>query len=44
MKNYETFKNELKDLVAEEVENRGIKGISFKFDTINSPDGMTDCF
>lgn len=42
MKNYETFKNELKDLVAEEVENRGIEGISFKFDTINSPDGMTD--
>ena len=42
MTNFERFKNELKDLVAEEVENRGIEGISFKFDTINSPDGMTD--
>ena len=39
---FEEFKNELMDLVTEEVNNRGLEDISMKFDSINSPDGMTD--
>ncbi len=39
---FEEFKNELMDLITEEVNDRGLEGISMKFDTINSPDGMTD--
>ncbi len=42
MLNYEDFKNELMQLVEEEVENRGMDNISFKFGEIESPDGMTD--
>ena len=39
---FEEFKSELMDLVTEEVNNRGLEDISMKFDSINSPDGMTD--
>ena len=39
---FEEFKNELMDLITEEVNDRGLEGISMKFDSINSPDGMTD--
>ena len=39
---FEEFKSTLKDLVAKEIEDRELDGISLKFDTINSPDGMTD--
>ena len=39
---FEKFKSELMDLVTEEVNNRGLEDISMKFDSINSPDGMTD--
>lgn len=39
---YEEFKNELMQLAKEEVENRGLDNISFKFGEIESPDGMTD--
>ena len=39
---FETFKNELMELVIQELDNRGIENISLKFNTINSPDGMTD--
>ena len=39
---FEEFKNELMDLITEEVNDRDLEGISMKFDSINSPDGMTD--
>ena len=39
---FEEFKNDLMDLITKEVDDRGLEGISMKFDTINSPDGMTD--
>ncbi len=39
---FEEFKNELMDLITEEVNDRGLEGISMRFDSINSPDGMTD--
>ena len=39
---YETFKTDLMDLVTKEVNDRELKDISLKFDTIDSPDGMTD--
>ena len=39
---FEEFKSTLKDLVTKEIEDRELDGISMKFDTINSPDGMTD--
>lgn len=39
---FEEFKHEIMDLVAEEIENRGLEGISMKHETINSPDGVTD--
>lgn len=39
---FEEFKSELMDLVTEEVNNRGLEDISMKFDSINSPDGLTD--
>ena len=39
---YEAFKNNLMELVIQELDNRGIEDISLKFNTINSPDGMTD--
>ena len=39
---FEEFKSTLKDLVTKEIEDRELDGISLKFDTINSPDGMTD--
>ena len=39
---FEEFKSTLMDLVSKEIEDRELDGISMKFDTINSPDGMTD--
>ena len=39
---FEVFKNDLMELVTQELDNRSIENISLKFDTINSPDGMTD--
>ena len=39
---FEDFKNELMELVTMELDNRSIENISLKFNTINSPDGMTD--
>ena len=39
---FEAFKNELMELVTQELDNRSIENISLKFNTINSPDGMTD--
>ncbi len=39
---FEEFKNELMDLVTEEVNDRGLEDISMRFDSINSPDGLTD--
>ncbi len=39
---YETFKTTLMDLITKEVEDRELHDISMKFNTINSPDGMTD--
>ena len=39
---FEEFKSTLMDLVTKEIEDRELDGISMKFDTINSPDGMTD--
>ena len=39
---FEEFKSELMDLVTKEVNDRGLEDISMKFDSINSPDGMTD--
>ncbi len=39
---FEEFKNELMDLITEEVNDRGLEDISMRFDSINSPDGLTD--
>ena len=39
---FEAFKNNLMELVTQELDNRSIENISLKFNTINSPDGMTD--
>lgn len=39
---FEEFKNELMELVTQELDNREIENIALKFDTINSPDGITD--
>ena len=39
---YETFKTDLMDLVTKEVNDRELKDIALKFDTIDSPDAMTD--
>ena len=39
---FDEFKSTLMDLVSKEIEDREIDGISMRFDTINSPDGMTD--
>lgn len=39
---FEEFKNELMELVTQELDNRSIDNVSLRFDTINSPDGMTD--
>ena len=35
---FEAFKNNLMELVIQELDNRGIEDISLKFNTINSPD------
>ena len=40
--NYESFKTNLMDLVTKEIEKRKLEDITLKFDTIDSPDGMTD--
>ncbi len=39
---FDEFKSTLMDLVTKEIEDRELEGISMKFDTIISPDGMTD--
>ena len=39
---FEEFKNELMELVTQELDNRGIENISLKFSDINSPDGMNE--
>ena len=39
---FEEFKNELMELVTQELDNRGIENISLRFDTINSPDGQNE--
>ena len=39
---YESFKTDLMDLVSKEVKDRELKDISLKYDTIDSPDGMTE--
>ena len=39
---FEEFKNNLMELVAKEVEDRGLEDISLKLTTVESPDGMTD--
>ena len=39
---FEEFKNELMDLITEEVNDRGLEGISMRYETVNSPDGVTD--
>ena len=39
---FEEFKNELMDLITEEINDRGIEDISLKFTTVDSPDGVTD--
>ena len=42
MMNYEDFKKDFLKAVEEEIAQRGLEDISCKFDTIDSPDGMTD--
>ena len=39
---YESFKTNLMDLVTKEVADRELEDISMKFDSIDSPDGMSD--
>ena len=39
---FEEFKNDLMELVTQELDNRGIENISLRFDTINSPDGQNE--
>ena len=39
---YESFKTNLMDLVTKEIKDRELESISLKFDTIDSPDGMSD--
>ena len=39
---FEEFKNELMDLITEEINDRGLEDISLKFTTVDSPDGVTD--
>ena len=39
---FEEFKNELMELLTQELDNRGIENISLRFDTINSPDGQNE--
>ena len=39
---YDSFKTNLMDLVNKEIKDRELEDLSLKFDTIDSPDGMTD--
>ena len=39
---FEEFKNELMELLTQELDNRGIENLSLRFDTINSPDGQNE--
>ena len=39
---FEEFKNEFMELVTQEIDNRGLKDLSLRFDSINSPDGMNE--
>ena len=39
---FEEFKNELMELVTQELDNRSMDNISLKFSDINSPDGMNE--
>ena len=42
MMNYEDFKKDFLKAVEDEIDQRGLEEISCRFDTIESPDGMTD--
>ncbi len=42
MMNYEEFKKDFLKAVEEEIDQRGLEEVSCRFDTIDSPDGMTD--
>lgn len=42
MMNYEDFKKDFLKAVEEEIDQRGLEEVSCRFDTIESPDGMTD--
>ena len=39
---FEEFKNELMEHITEEINDRGLEDISMRFDTMNSPEGVTD--
>ena len=39
---FEEFKNDLMELLTQELDNRGIENLSLRFDTINSPDGQNE--
>ena len=39
---FEAFKNELMELITQELDNRGIENLSLRFDSINSPDGQNE--
>ena len=39
---FEAFKNELMELVTQELDNREIENLSLRFDSINSPDGQNE--
>ena len=39
---FEEFKNELMELLTQELDNRGIENLSLRFDSINSPDGQNE--
>lgn len=42
MMNYEDFKKDFLKAVEDEIDQRGLEEVSCRFDTIDSPDGMTD--
>lgn len=39
---FEEFKNDLMELLTQELDNRGIENLSLRFDSINSPDGQNE--
>ena len=40
--NFEDFKIKLMDLVKDEIEDRGLEDLNLRYDTMNSPDGVTN--